>query len=147
MIGGRNKTWKRSLRADLNDRIRSIISGDTFKAVPFPSIPNDLPDESGDRPLLAIVNYDADDVTGENVALPPLVRELFHKKSSHGDKRINLNNLVFVVVDAPIKRHEKAMARYALEILRHPKAQRTGRASQERSELYRKSNRAGREHP
>jgi hypothetical protein len=134
---------KGQLRADLNDRIRSIFSGDTFKAVPFPSIPNDLPDESGDRPLLAIVNYDADEVTGENVVLPPLVRELFHKKSSHGDKRINLNNLVFVVVDAAKKEDMKrAMARrMALEILRHPeKLKELAEHQQERlRELYRKS--------
>ncbi|NCC04604.1 MAG: ATP-binding protein [Proteobacteria bacterium] len=131
------------LRADLNDRIRSIFSGDTFKAVPFPSIPNDLPDESGERPLLAIINYDADDVAGESVTLPPLVRELFHKKSSHGDKRINLNNLVFVVVDAAKKEDMKnAMARrMALDILRHPeKIKDLAEHQQERlRELYRKS--------
>lgn len=135
---------KGEVRAQLNDRIKSIFSGETFNVAPFPSMPNDLPDEAGGgKPFLAIVNYDADEVSGEQVTLPPLVRELFRKKSSSGELRKNLNNLVFIVVDAHKKQEMKASMsrRLALEILRHPEKIKDLAAHQQDrlNELYRKS--------
>lgn len=135
---------KGEVRAQLNDRIKSIFSGDTFNMVPFPSMPNDIPDESGGgKPFLGIINYDADDVSGENVTLPQLVHELYRKKSSSGDLRKNRNNVAFVVVDTNKKNDVKAsMARrLALEILRNPdKIKDLAEHQQERLlELYRKS--------
>lgn len=135
---------KGEVRVQLNDRIKSIFSGATFNMVPFPSMPNDLPDESGGgKPFLAIINYDADDVSGDAVRLPQLVRDLFRKKSTGGDLRKNLNNVVFVVVDANKKNDMKAsMARrLALGILRHPdKLKDLAEHQQERlHELFRKS--------
>ena len=60
-------------RAQLNDRIRQIFSGQTFETVPFPGGPFDVPDEVGDgRPKLVVVPADAPLVTPDGrVTLRP----------------------------------------------------------------------------
>jgi hypothetical protein len=111
------------VRTQLNDRIKSIFNGTTFQLTAFPSIPNEVPDESGNgRPTLAVINYDADEVDGENVTLPGLVRKLYRERGAAGDVRRNRNNLVFVVVDAQRKEDmkRKMIRRLALEDLRRP---------------------------
>ncbi|GAB6060291.1 hypothetical protein [Desulfonatronum parangueonense] len=111
------------VRAQLNDRIRSIFSGNNFQLAPFPSLPNDITDDAGDgKPTLGVISYDADEVDGERVALPDLVRRLYREKGSSGDVRMNRNNLVFVVVDARRKEDmkRKMIRRLALEDLRRP---------------------------
>ncbi|WP_208598965.1 ATP-binding protein [Desulfonatronum thioautotrophicum] len=111
------------VRSQLNDRIKSIFNGTTFQLAAFPSIPNEVPDESGNgKPTLAVINYDADEVDGEHVALPGLVRKLYRERGAAGDVRRNRNNLVFVVVDAQRKADmkRKMVRRLALEDLRRP---------------------------
>jgi hypothetical protein len=111
------------VRTQLNDRIKSIFNGTTFQLTAFPSIPNEVPDESGNgKPTLAVINYDADEVDGENVTLPGLVRKLYRERGAAGDVRRNRNNLVFVVVDAQRKEDmkRKMIRRLALEDLRRP---------------------------
>jgi hypothetical protein len=83
-------------RTQLNDRIKSIFSGNTFNMLPFPSIPNDVPDDAGNgKPTLCVLNYDAADVSGENVILPDIVRKLYREKGANGELRLHRNNLIF----------------------------------------------------
>jgi hypothetical protein len=111
------------VRAELNDRIKSIFGGKDFQMIPFPNIPNDIPDDAGDgKPHLAVISYDAVEVSGEATTLPDLVRKLFKRKGAGGDVRKNLNNLVFVAADA-LKKEEmkkKMVRRLALSALRDP---------------------------
>jgi len=110
-------------RAQLNDRIKSIFSGNTFNMLPFPSIPNDVPDDAGNgKPTLCVLNYDAADVSGENVILPDIVRKLYREKGANGELRLHRNNLAFVVVDANKKDEmkRKMVRRLALEDLKRP---------------------------
>jgi hypothetical protein len=70
------------LRAELNDRIKSIFGGPTFEAVPFPSGPWEVPDEVGNgRPLLAIVSYDGCSVSGAVETVPDLIAKLYERKA------------------------------------------------------------------
>ncbi len=111
------------VRDQLNDRIKSIFGGRDFQMIPFPVLPNDIPDDAGDgKPYLALISYDADSVTGDAVAVPDLVRRLYREKGAGGDLRKNRNNVVFVVVDVQKKDEmRKAMARrLALDALRAP---------------------------
>lgn len=111
------------VRAELNDRIKSIFGGKDFNNIPFPNIPNDIPDDAGDgKPHLAVISYDAVEVSGEATTLPDLIRKLFKNKGAGGDVRKKLNNLVFVAVDA-LKKEEmkkKMVRRLALSALRDP---------------------------
>ena len=110
-------------RTQLNDRIKSIFSGNTFNMLPFPSIPNDVPDDAGNgKPTLCVMNYDAADVSGENVILPDIVRKLYREKGANGELRLNRNNLAFVVVDVNKKDEmkRKMVRRLALEDLKRP---------------------------
>jgi len=111
------------VRAQLNDRIKSVFSGKVFETVAFPSIPNDLPDEVGEgKPILALINYDAAEADGDRLILPELVRKLYREKGSSGEPRLNRNNVVFVVVDTHRKpeMRRKMRRRLALEDLRQP---------------------------
>ena len=111
------------VRSQLNDRIKSIFNGKTFSMIPFPCLPNDIPDDAGSgNPVLCLLNYDAADVSGDHVMLPDIVRKLYREKSASGELRIHRNNLVFVVVDA-LKKDEmkrKMIRRLALEDLKRP---------------------------
>jgi len=110
-------------RSELNDRIKGIFGGAVFNLVPFPSVPNEIPDDAGDgKPYLALVGYDAEEVSGDRAGLPELVRKLFREKGSSGDLRMNRNNLVFVAVDAHRKDEmRKSVVRHlALRDLKRP---------------------------
>lgn len=89
------------LRAQLNDRIRSIYSGATFDIVPFPSGPWDVPDEIGNnRPLLAVLSHDASTVGAVVDAIPDLIARIYERKGSDGaGLRALRNNLVFAVAE------------------------------------------------
>ncbi len=115
------------VRIDLNDRIKTIFGGNSFQNVPFPNMPNDIPDDAGNgKPYLALMSYDAVEVSGDAVAVPDLVRKLYREKGSSGDLRRNRNHVVFLAVDSS-KRDEmrkKMVRRLALEALREPDLQR-----------------------
>lgn len=89
------------LRAQLNDRIKSIFSGSTLDSVPFPGGPWDVPDEVGSgRPLLAVMSYDACSVGASVEAVPDLVGRIYERKGSEGGSLRGLrNNLIFVVAE------------------------------------------------
>lgn len=111
------------VRALLNDKIKVIFSGNTFISLPFPSMPNEVPDDSGEgKPTLVIINYDAADVTGDQLKLPALVSRIFREKGSSGELRVNRNNLAFIVADMHKKDEmkRKMARRLALEDLRRP---------------------------
>jgi hypothetical protein len=113
-------------RAQLNDRIKSIFGGQTLSLTPFPSMPNEIPDDGGEKaPYLALINYDAAEVSGDQVQLPDLIRRLFREKGSSGDLRISRNALLFLIVDAQRKEDmkKKMVRRLALEALRDPQRQ------------------------
>jgi len=132
------------VRAALNDRIKSIFGGKDFQMIPFPNIPNDIPDDAGDgKPHLAVISYDAVEVSGEATTLPDLVRKLFKRKGAGGDLRNKLNNLVFAAVDA-LKKEEmkkKMVRRLALSALRDPERRKDlAKHQQDRlDEWYRRS--------
>jgi len=104
-------------RAQLNDRIKSIFTGKYFQLVPFPSMPSEIPDDPSEKqPTLTVISYDAADVSEDRVVLPGLVRKLFREKGASGDRRVGLNQLVFVVVDSNRKSEMKKMMRRHLSL-------------------------------
>lgn len=124
-----------AVREELNSRIREIFRGKAFQLVPFPDIPNVIPDDAGDgKPYLAVVSYDATEVSGDSVAVPPLVRRLYREKSGGGDVRKNRNHLVFAVVDVHKKTdmREAMVEHLALDALQNPDRQRELGESQQR---------------
>lgn len=111
------------MRAELQDRIRKVFEGKDLEMVPFPSVPNELPDDVGSgAPYLAVISYDAEVVEPDAVSVPGLVERLFQTKGQQGDYRSLVNNVVFVVAD---RRGREEMRnsmtrRLALEAMRHP---------------------------
>ncbi len=93
------------VRAQLNDRIKSIFAGTTFESAPFPGGPYEVPDEVGaGRPYLVVLSYDAETIGASVDAVPPLIERLYTRKGSDGaGVRAFRNNLVFVVADAARK--------------------------------------------
>ena len=89
------------VRAELNDRIRGIFSGETFDMTPFPAGPWDIPDEVGDgRPKLAVLAYDGVAVGGVIERVPELVARIYGRKGAEGSAfRMLRNRLVFAVAD------------------------------------------------
>ncbi len=89
------------VRAELNDRIRTIFNGGTLEAVPFPGGPFDVADEVGDgRPKLVVLGYEAVTVGASVEAVPALIGRIFERKGSEGAAlRLLRNNLVFVAAD------------------------------------------------
>jgi hypothetical protein len=112
------------LRAELNDRIKSIFGGPSFEALPFPGGPWDVPDEVGNgRPLLSIMSYDGCSVGGSVDTVPDLIAKLYERKGADGGSlRALRNNLVFVLAeDARIEEMKHKMARrIALRGLKTP---------------------------
>lgn len=102
------------LRAQLNDRIKSIFSGQTFEAVAFPSGPWDVPDEVGSgRPLLVLLSPDACSVGSIVEAIPDLVARIYERKGADGGSLRSLrNNIIFVgAEDGRVEEMRQKMAR------------------------------------
>lgn len=112
------------VRAQLNDRIKAIFSGQVFQSVPFAAGPHDVPDEPSDgRPYLVLIGYDAEAIRADAVAVPALVERIFRHRGATGtDLRRNLNSLVFLVADDARKDEMRKMMvrRLALEALKQP---------------------------
>jgi len=111
------------VRAQLNDRIKSIFGGAVFNLHPFPGGPYDVSDDAGDgKPALVLLGYDAVEVAGDNVAIPELVSRIYEYKDVAGGLRKNRNNLVFLLVDQARKEEmkHKMVRRLALNELRRP---------------------------
>lgn len=91
------------VRAQLNDRIKSIFGGTgaVFELVPFPAGPWDVGDDVGDgRPRLAVLAYDAVAV-GATVESPPeLIARIYERKNAEGSGVRSLrNHVVFIAAD------------------------------------------------
>ena len=112
------------LRADLNDRIKTIFGGAFLESVPFPGGPWDVPDEIGNgRPLLAVLSYEGCTVSVSVDAVPDLIARIFERKGAEGGSLRQLrNNLVFVVADeSKVEDMRRLMARrLALRELKAP---------------------------
>lgn len=106
------------VRAQLNDRIKSIFSGNVFESIPFPGGPYDVPDESGDgKPKLVIIAYDADAIGAVVESMPPLIERIFTRKGAEGTGlRALRNHLVFTLADEARKdeMRRKTVRRLAL---------------------------------
>ena len=111
-------------RAELNDRIREIFSGQTFALVPFPGGPFDVPDEVGDgRPQLAVLSYDALSVGDSVECVPEWVEGIYNRKGMEGTAlRALRNHLVLVVADEARKEamRRNVRRRLALRALKRP---------------------------
>ncbi len=88
-------------RAELNDRIREIMSGTVFDAVIFPGGPFDVPDEVGDgRPKLVVLSWDAVVIGPVVDEVPDFVEHIFSRKGAEAaGLRMLRNHLVFVAAD------------------------------------------------
>jgi hypothetical protein len=106
------------VRAQLNDRIKAIFSGNVFESFPFPGGPYDVPDEAGDgKPKLVIVAYDADAVGSTVESIPPLIERIFSRKGAEGTGfRALKNHIVFILADEARKdeMRRKTVRRLAL---------------------------------
>ena len=111
-------------RADLNDRIKRVFSGDAFELVPFPGGPFDVPDDVGDgRPRLIVPAYDGVAVGDSVGAAPELIARIYARKGAEGSAlRMLRNHLVFAVADAERKAEMQraAVRRLALQALLRP---------------------------
>lgn len=111
------------VRAELNDRIRTIFGGSTFNLVAFPAGSYEVTDDAGDgRPWLVVPGYEAAEVSASDVQLPDLVRRIFLFRGSGSDFRLSRNNLVFLVVDTGRREdmRRKMIRRLALDAMRTP---------------------------
>lgn len=114
-------------RAQLNDRIRDIFSGQALNLVPFAAGPHDVPDDSGEgRPYLVLINYDAATISPDALSLPELIERSYLHKGNGADWRRNRNNVIFLVADAGgvAGMKNRMTRRLALEALRAPDKQR-----------------------
>jgi hypothetical protein len=112
------------LRAQLNDRIKSIFGGTALESAPFPGGPWDVPDEIGNgRPLLVVPSYDGCTVGVSVDAVPELIAHIYERKGAEGGSLRQLrNNLIFIVADdsrIDEMRH-KMVRRLALQELKSP---------------------------
>lgn len=112
------------LRAQLNDRIKSIFGGSALDSVPFPGGPWDVPDEIGNgRPLLVVLSYEGCTVGISVDAVPDLIAHIYERKGAEGGSLRQLrNNLVFIVADeGKVEDMRQKMARrLALRDLKAP---------------------------
>jgi hypothetical protein len=112
------------MRAQLNDRIKSIFGGTIFEPVPFPGGPWDVPDEIGNgRPLLVVLSYEGCTVGVSVDAIPDLIARIYERKGAEGGSLRQLrNNLVFVVADDGRieEMKHKMIRRLALRDLKSP---------------------------
>jgi hypothetical protein len=113
------------LRAELNDRIRTIFGGtsSSFELVPFPAGPSDVPDDpNAPKPALVIVGYDAESLSAGTLAIPDLIERIYLHKGASNEIRKNRNNIVFLAVDEDRKTEmmDKMRRRLALASLRKP---------------------------
>jgi hypothetical protein len=112
------------LRAQLNDRIKSIFGGTSMESIPFPGGPWDVPDEIGNgRPLLIVLSYEGCTVGISVESIPDLIGRIYERKGAEGGSLRSLrNNLVFIVADESRideMRHKMAR-RLALRELKSP---------------------------
>jgi hypothetical protein len=112
------------LRAQLNDRIKSIFGGAALESVPFPGGPWDVPDEIGNgRPLLVVLSYEGCTVGVSVEAVPDLIARIYERKGAEGGSLRQLrNNLVFIVADESRveEMRQKTARRLALRDLKAP---------------------------
>lgn len=114
-------------RAQLNDRIRDIFSGQALNLVPFAAGPHNVPDDSGEgHPYLVLINYDAATISPDALSLPELIERSYLHKGNGADWRRNRNNVIFLVADAGgvAGMKNRMTRRLALEALRAPDKQR-----------------------
>ncbi|MCB1127140.1 MAG: hypothetical protein KDM81_11620, partial [Verrucomicrobiae bacterium] len=105
------------VRAELNDRIKTIFGGmstSVFEMVPFPAGPWDVSDDAGDgRPRLAVMSFEGVSVGASVDAVPQLISTIFERKGADGAGLRSLrNHLVFVLADeARIEEMRRKVAR------------------------------------
>ena len=112
------------MRAELNDRIRTIFEGRTLDAVPFPGGPYDVADDVADgRPKLVVLGYEAVAVGASVESVPELIGRIYERKGAEGSAlRVLRNNLVFVAADEARTEdmRRRACRRLALREMRKP---------------------------
>ena len=112
------------LRAQLNDRIKSIFGGAGMESVPFPGGPWDVPDEIGNgKPLLVVLSYEGCTVGMSLDSVPDLIARIYERKGAEGGSLRQLrNNLVFIVADEGRvdDMRQKVARRLALRDLKAP---------------------------
>ena len=112
------------VRAQLDDRIRTIFDGKTFDAIPFPGGPFDVPDDVGDgRPKLVVFAYDGVSIGGPVEEVPPLVGRVHARAGADGAALRKLrNHLLFVAADEDGKAamRGRMVRRLALRRLKAP---------------------------
>jgi Protein of unknown function (DUF499) len=86
-------------KAELDERIRKVWKKSIFHPKYFPNEAIDV-DDDAQAPKLAVIHYDAANVTATTAAVPPdLVLKLFEHKGSMEEYRTYKNNLLFLVAD------------------------------------------------
>jgi hypothetical protein len=112
------------LRAQLNDRIKSIFGGAAMESVPFPGGPWDVPDEIGNgKPLLVVLSYEGCTVGMSLDSVPDLIARIYERKGAEGGSLRQLrNNLAFIVADESRvdDMRQKVARRLALRDLKAP---------------------------
>ncbi|MFW5655497.1 MAG: ATP-binding protein [Roseicyclus sp.] len=115
---------KGEVRAELNDRIKSIFRGNAFEMIAFPAAPYDVPDDVGEgKPRLAVVGHDALAVGSDISTVPELVGRMFERTGAEGAGLRKLrNNVVFLLADEnTVANMQHAVARrLALRELKRP---------------------------
>ncbi len=110
-------------RAALSDEIRRIFGGTVFDLVPFPAGEYDVPDDVGNgQPRLVLISHEAETIQPGSDGVPDRVERIYQRKGSSGMLRMLLNNLVFLVADAPRVDNmlERMARRLALQQLTRP---------------------------
>jgi len=88
------------VRSRLNEQIQRLFTGTTFDLMAFPGGPYQIPDgDSKSRPVLVLMAYDHIAVSGEPDGIHPSIEEIFEKKGTDGQPRMNKNQLVFLVAE------------------------------------------------
>ncbi|MDE0603886.1 MAG: DUF499 domain-containing protein [bacterium] len=106
---------KTKAKAELDRRIRTIWKEGAFKPVFFPSEPSAIDDSFG-APRLAVVHYDAAQMTDEAAPPPPIVEGMFGRAGTADGFRTYRNQVVFLVAEKDQVDHAVDEARRYLAV-------------------------------
>lgn len=113
-----------TMREVQNDEVKSMLdtkvrdlfkpAGEGFALTAFPAGPYEIDDDAGEaRPVLAVLHYDAHDVSDTPQQLPQELERMATTKGVKEEPRILRNNVVFLVADKRLSMQMKdAMRRH-----------------------------------